>query len=224
MTPTKPPLTALAAALMLMMASCSPSRYFAGTRPPELALVEPVAYMSYVQRDGELVPDDSLSLVSTSMLTRMFTSSGLPVVDIVPVDYWGHDSTLLPLVELLPAIDVRQLKRAVVPEPIRQLLRERGHRYGLLVYADGFVRDGRNYAAGVATGVAVAVFSALLTGGSSAYLAFPNKYGSHVFVMVVDAEDNRVLFYNKSTPSEANPLNAKSLRKQVRQLVEKLVG
>lgn len=208
---------------VLAQAACSPSRYFAGTVPPELALLEPVTYISHVERDGELVPNDSLSIRSAEMLTRVFTSIGLPVAGIVPVDYWGDDGDLLPYLEQLPAVDARHLKRSPVPEPIRQLIQEQGHRYGMLVYADGFTRDEINYAKGVAVGAALGVLGLVLSGGRYANINIPNKFGSHIFVMVVDAEANQVVFYNRSTPDEANPMSEKQLRQQVRKLMNNLL-
>lgn len=209
--------------LVLSLAACSPTRYFAGSAPSELALLDPVTYISHVERNGELVPNDSLSIRSAEMLTRVFTSIGLPVARIVPVDYWGNEGHLLPFLEQLPAVDVRQLKRSPVPEPIRQLLQEHGQRYGLLVYADGFTRDELNYAKGVAVGAALGVLGLILSGGHQAHLNLPNKFGSHIFVMVVDAEANQVVFYNKSTPDEANPMSEKQLRQQVRKLMQTLL-
>lgn len=41
------------------------------------------------------------------------------------------------------------------------------------------------------------------------------KYGSHVYLMVVDAAEDRVIYYDKSIPEEANPLSQKSVNRQM---------
>ena len=137
-----------------------------------------------------------------------------------PVIDSDNPDGLLNCIETLAQINnPKGLEQSEVPEPVRNLLLANGYRYGLLVYSTGFTRDMKNYARAVAGNAVLAIVTAVLTLGMVSVYGIEEPYGSRVCLMVVDAQENRVLYFD-STAGELNPLEARHVDRQVETLLK----
>ena len=217
----------------LLFSSCAPSRYVSRIPASEaapIALLEPLSDISYINRNGAQAYDDSLSMESTRLLTDILTTMPLPVESfqypveyVIPYDYSGENNVIAWDVSALAGVRPRKLKDAGVPDGIAQLLRENGYRYGMLVFAAGFERDQTNYRKGLLGGamlsVVTGVLSALVGVGGAAY-SVPLRYLSRIYVMIVDAEANEIVYYANTSnmEEERDPLNPLTQRRRIEKL------
>lgn len=208
------------ALLLLLLFGCASQRYMSGISSEQLgsiALVQPNSHQSYIDRDGTMAYNDSLSWRSVDLLTDELMHSHLQIPQWIATT----DSQIDEIWAFMDAMAVQKTRRIgdmLSSQPIDSLLLANGYRYGLLVCANGFSRHNRNYGLSVATGVIVGVLTAVLTLGTYVYMPLPNKGSSHIYAAIVDAEEHRIVFYNRNTPEEAEPLDAKTIRKQIKTL------
>lgn len=215
------PFRALFLALLLpLLFGCASQRYMSGISSEQLgsiALVQPNSHQSYIDRDGTMAYNDSLSWRSVDLLTEQLMQSHLRIPKwIATTDYEIEE--VWAFMDAMADQKTSRLADLPTSAPIDSLLTAHGYRYGLLVCSNGFSRHNRNYGLSVATGVIVGVLTAVLTLGTYVYMPLPNKGSSHIYAAIVDAEEHRIVFYNRNTPDEAEPLNPKTLRKQINTL------
>lgn len=206
--------------LLPLLLSCASGRYMSGISAEQLgsiALVQPNSHQSYIDRDGNMGYNDSLSWRSVDLLTEQLMQSHLQIPQwIATTD--GEIEEVWAFMDAVADHKTRRLADLPTSVVIDSLLIAHGYRYGLLVCANGFSRSNRNYGLSVATGVIVGVLTAVLTLGTYVYMPLPNKGSSHIYAAIVDAQERRVVFYNRNTPDEAEPLEPKTLRKQINTL------
>jgi hypothetical protein len=94
------------------------------------------------------------------------------------------------------------------------LLEIGGKRFGLITVTTGFTRDKGNYGGQIAKGVAIGI----LTMGM--YNQTPVKANSTIYSMIIDAKENNIAFYKKSSLQNKEPLDKAVLTKQIQKLYE----
>ena len=220
------PSVLLAAALLC---SCASSRYavgFSAGQVGEMALFTPDSYVNYIDEKGMTVFHDSLSAVASSVLEEAVLESGVPVVKVLGTDF-QEASSVKDFARMVIGQPSRRMSFLVpVPDAIDRRLEAEGMRYGLILVSDGMDRDVRGYrkdiAVGVALGIVTGVVSALLGGGGYSYSA-PYRNSSSIWAIVVDAEEDRIVFYDDSPEREISPLKKSGVRAQVSTLLKAFV-
>jgi len=210
-------------ATAVVLVSCGTSRYVsgvpAGSAAPA-ALIEPLSYLTYIQSNGQESYDPEGSDESQKLLADAFTKTYQGLAGILSAaDSDNSDGVRNSLEALTMINNPKGLEQSEVPAPVRNLLLSNGYRYGLLVYSDGFTRDKKNYARAVAGNAVLAIVTAVLTLGMVSVYGIEAPYGSRVYLMVVDAQEDRILYYD-STAGELNPLEAKHVNRQVERLLK----
>jgi len=94
------------------------------------------------------------------------------------------------------------------------LLEVVGKRFGLIAVATGFTREKGNYGGQIAKNVAMGI----LTLGM--YYQTPIKANSTIYCMIIDAKDNNIAFFRKSSLQDKEPLDKSVLTKQIQKLFD----
>ena len=103
--------------------------------------------------------------------------------------------------------DGGNLNYITIPETIDRFIEESGHRYGMVVYSEGYSRTGGNYALEVVKTIGIGI----LTGWVSA----PYKDETHLYLMILDSDTDRIV-YNRHCFGEYNPLKGKHIEKALK--------
>lgn len=99
--------------------------------------------------------------------------------------------------------------------PVLDSLLEAGKkRFGLITITTGFTREKGNYGGQIAKSVAIGI----LTLGM--YYQTPIKANSTIYCMIIDAKDNNIAFFRKSSLQDKEPLDKSVLTKQIQKLFE----
>ena len=107
-----------------------------------------------------------------------------------------------------------------IPGVLDEAIEAQGCRYGLLLIARGMTRDIKGYRKDVAKSVFLGIATTLLTLGTVTMYSTPKKASSELFALVLDAETNRVVFYNTNGPQSTDPLQANPVSGQLSGLLK----
>ena len=107
-----------------------------------------------------------------------------------------------------------------IPELLDRVLEEEGHRYGLLVFAEGMTRDKKGYTKDAIKGAFITLATAILSLGTAVMVTTPEMYSSRVYAAVLDSETDQVVFFNVRNPEETHPLRPDPVRKQLTKLLK----
>lgn len=206
------------AAAVFAASSCAVTKY-ASEVPAAVvtpvALLQPLSIVEYIGKDGEAVISDSLSTISTELLTGI-VSGMIPVDCVIPVDYTKE---MVAEVDVLPGLDPKMLLGATIPDATRKLILDSGHRYGAVVFAGGFTKSAGRYAADAAKGLLLGIATAVLSMGMVSTYGISTKCASQLSIMIVDAQDNRVIYYNRTPVEEQEPARPIPLQNQARKIL-----
>ena len=210
---------ALTVTALVSASSCAVTKYTsevpAAVVTP-VALLQPLSYVEYVGKNGDVAASDSLSAISTELLTGI-VSGMLPVDCVIPVEY---TDIVASEVTVLPGLDPKMLLGATVPDATRNLILDSGHRYGAVVFASGFTKSVGRYAADAAKGILLGIATAVLTMGTVSTYGVATKCASQVSIMIVDAQENRVIYYNRTPVEEQEPARPGPLQNQARRVLK----
>lgn len=212
-------LTVLSAALVLT--SCAASRYVCpgvGMVPDtDIALIDPIAQISYVDAGGVENVSDQLSRTCVGILSDAVVRSEMYSGVVIPLDGGPFSDTCIE--EIMELRERPFSKRTVlaIPPGLDRLLEIQGTRYGMVVYATGFDRDPKGYMREVLRDTFISVFSAVLTMGSVVTYGSSSRYRLSTWVAVLDSQEDRVV-YMDCIDKEASPVMEQHVRKQVRKL------
>ena len=181
-----------------------------------MALIEPVSYMSYIQSNREEVFDPETSAQSASLVKDVIRLNFPEITAVLPLEDAGDGmKDLESQIALLYSVKANKLDGARAPAAVRNFIREHGFRYGAAVFATGFTRDSKEYKKQVAKGALLGIITAVVSLGAVSYYAMPLKYSSSLYMIVVDAQEDKIVFYERIQPEEVDPLNAKWLRRRI---------
>ena len=209
---------AIAAALVLTT-SCAVTKYASevpASQVTSIALLQPLSYIDYFDNNHNMTRNDTLCTASSAMVAKV-AGEFLPIDCVIPVNYTEE---MAAEVDVLPGLDPKTLMSATIPEATRELILGSGHRYGAVVFARGFTRERGGYASDIAKGVILGIATAVLTMGMVSAYGIPEKCESQISLMIVDAEANRVIYYDRSLTNELEPLKENSIRSQLKSVLK----
>lgn len=211
---------AVLALLLLSLVSCS-YRFAADMdkKPEDVALILPYSRIYYA--DGhEIAYDDSLSALHQGKIVAALADIDLSVKDTINVvglpgqEYL--DGEIMSLVNVVP----KNLTGARVPPAIASLLKERGDRYGLILFSEGLAWNRKAYSNAVWKGAFLGVATAILTLGTIAFYSIPEDEATHIYAMLVDVYSDKVVFFNKVSKS-GNPMKDERVAAALEKLFKK---
>ncbi len=219
-------------AIVCMGASCAASRYIAEEVDPaqimDMARFEPFSDIAFIEKGDRMERNDSLTFVAQEQLYAalaavepMFPPSSDPDI----LEYAGPATREIAQEEILNMLaqvtTKQQIKYMPVVPILREMLAGSGRRYGLMVVQTGFSRRKGNYGGQVAKSVGLAILTAVATGGAGYSSYTPYKANSTIHAFIIDAESNKIVFYNKVV-AEADPCDPEVSAKQVDKLFRKV--
>ncbi len=184
----------------------------------DLQLFEPLAYISLIEKGNKGRYNDTLSEKSKIRLTNVISTFGnrLPITGKLLAEDLSTYNELSKEIELLctSADRNKNISSLRLTPTLDALLENSEKRFGLVTVTTGFTRGKGNYGGQIAKGIGMG----LLTLGM--YYETPIKASSTIYTMIIDAQENNIAFFKKSTLSDKDPLDEVVLQKQIQEIFE----
>lgn len=209
-------------AVPAFLASCGTSKFFShqASEIQSIALVEPYSYITDAVADfsTDYLPD--ASRFNQLLITDIVNSLGMPIKKNVTVDFdaANRKSKLGSWMHNLADLSAKNAKYLVVPDEIRNAVRQNGCRYGLLITDVGYSKNARQLALEetVEVGMKIADF---IFNNSIDFSKETEAYTNGVFALIFDSQTGEAVWYGKQPRRyEYNPLDRVSLTKQLNKL------
>ncbi len=203
-------------AALIGFTSCHSSKKLTAHVEPleidEVYIIEPFGYISLIQQSNKAFEDELLSAKSAQITLQALQNPDLkiPIGGIISV----QDADVRHLLaeetdELISAVIASgKISHLKIPPTISKVLKANEARYGLLTVQAGFSRSSKNYRGEIAK----SIFMGFITLGL--FQSTPIKANSNVYIMIVDAESDRVVFARYSK-SQNEPLHPSALEVQL---------
>jgi len=201
--------------LMLAFTACGTTRHTTGVKMsdiPEFAFIQPCAYMVFYGDDGTGYYNQASSDVASQVIASVINSERFPFTDMISTEYQGDNNDIFQWAQNLTEIKAAQVDRLRVPKSLMSLLNANGQRYGLLIYSYGYTMSEEAYqreriekAASKVIDTAAEKLTGIsgLTNPSRSYIP-SDPYGNMMVCVVVDAQEQRVVYYAKQIPTFAS--------------------
>lgn len=209
--------TALCIFAVMCLASCGSTRYAgssSGTKISdiqEFAFLKPCAYMILYDTDGGYYNQNNTD-IATEVITNVINSERFPFTDVLEADYQGEDNDTFEWVQNLMDIKQNQVSRLRVPKSLLKRLASVDNRYGILIYSRGYNMTQEAYDKERVEKTASKVIDTAaekligirgLTNPSQSYIP-SDPYRNRMVCIVIDKEDQRVIYYAKEDPTFAS--------------------
>lgn len=193
---------AVLAAIALISAACSTSRYVAESTPvvDEITLLAPYCRVNVLERDGKFYYSDSLSFIGEMLIDAAIEGQGLPIRKVITVVGRSNQAALDRDYESIVDFQPGNISNTRIPSTLHAFLTTNSTRYALMVYSEGFVRSNPH---------------AVLAEGQL-------RYASDIYLVLADVRTGRIVYFNRSRPEEGDPLSAKMISRRVKLLLEGL--
>lgn len=205
----------LAACSLLLLFSCATTRQASGVKVSkirEFAYIKPCAYMVFYEDDGAGYYNQTNSDLASDVIANVINAERFPFTEMIPADYQGDNNDIFLWARNLTDIQTAQVDRIRVPKTLLSLISDSGQRYGILIYSYGYTMSVKAYekeryqkAASKVIDTAVEKLTGIggLTNPSRTHIP-SDPYGNEMSCVVVDAEEQRVVYYRKQTPAFAS--------------------
>lgn len=208
---------------IVALSSCSITRYYAdfttADAENEMALLGPVSTIYYLDSNRHEYYSDTLSVISENLITEEALWMGVPVNTVMPLDSL-HREEAMAFMDYLTVVDDKNVGSIPIPGVLDDMLEDSGYRYGLLLFATGMSRDKAGYVTQAVLGAALGVATAVLTRGAVVMYGTPLAYQSMIHAAVLDSLTNRVVYYSYDDPKEMDPVERRSVARQLKRLLK----
>jgi hypothetical protein len=207
---------------MVFFTSCGTSKFFSqkASDIQPIALVESYSYITDAVADfsTDYLPD--ASRFNQLLITDIVNSLGMPIEKTISVDFDAANpkSKLGSWMYNLVDLSLTSAKKLVVPDEIRDAVRESGCRYGLLITDVGYSKNASQLALeeGIEVGMKIADF---ILSGNLVFSKNAQAYLNGVFALVFDNQTGQVVWYgSRPRRYEYDPLDRQSLTEQLTKL------
>ena len=209
--------------VVLAVSSCATARYYGGFTPEtarqDMALMGPVSSIYYLDENYNESFNDTLSIISETLITRLVDEMGVPVSGRIELNDDEKEEAFA-FLRYLYERDWETLDTFPIPDLLDKALEAQGYRYGLVLVARGMTRDAKEYAKEVALNVLVDVALTVLIPGTAVVPIPSDSCYSQISAAVLDSETDRIVFYNATVPKEKNPLRPGPVQKQLNKLLK----
>jgi hypothetical protein len=215
-------LVLLLVSAILVLVSCSTQKKLATQVKPEdihdIQQFEPLAYINFIKKGNAEQFNDSLSAISKQLMQKTLDGhkDQIPITGKIEVaSMFEKDSLESEIEQLFAMAEAKNYAEIKLTPIIDSLLKSQGKRFGLMTLSSGFTRARYNYGKQALIGL----FFGLISMGS--YVETPIKANSTVCVMIVDAQENNIVFYKKSNIADGEPLFPDTIEKQIHTIFKK---
>ena len=208
---------------VLAVSSCATAKYYGGFTPEaarqDMVLLGPVSSIYYLDEKSHASFNDTLSVISETLIAGLVDELRIPVSGRVELNDDEKEEAAA-FFKYLDGPEAKHRDTFAIPGVLDEAIEAQGCRYGLLLIARGMTRDIKGYRKDVAKGVFLGIATTLLTLGTVTMYSTPKKASSELFALVLDAETNRVVFYNTNGPQSTDPLQANPVSGQLSGLLK----
>ena len=223
-------LIGLLAALFLLVSCGSASHTEPGFKlssVPEYAYIQPLSYIFLFDVDGGSYNEEYSDYVA-GRINAHISAERYPFSEMIEADYAGKNEDAFQWMLTLDSIKPAEASRLRVPKSLIKLIEDSGHRYGVVIFSQGYVTTKEAYGQQIAKKAATRLLDAAiesLTGvrgltnlGGGYYLTSP--YAHDMYLTVIDAQKAEVVYFNRQVPSdEKHPTDEGDVSKLLRKLL-----
>lgn len=237
-------LTFLFVAAALAVVSCGPVKYTSSNvnllAVDEYAFIEPVADILYYNERNQPVYDADLSDRSGELIASIVDSRRYPFSKSIPMKYYSSDREVRKWIQSIGSLSTSRLDRIRIPNDLQRAIKNSGHRYGVVIFLNGFIRsreairyEETTHAIGEALGMAIEMMTDKQKGKDekkqtrrykSVYETNPQQvepYDSHFYCVVIDSEEDEVIHYIHPLPFlNHNPLDSRDVEEMLERLLQ----
>lgn len=198
----------LGIAAFFALSSCATTRYVSKNdigAIHDVAIISPFAYISFLNGEGKLQYDDSLSKECARLISEALMHSPIPTGKSIPVDLDSDDPVWKDAIASLRDVKPKEAGLTPIPRELDELLEENGQKYGVVVFANGYTRDKKDYRKKVALGIGMAVLTTVATGGMATSYSLPVKNSMHTWIAIIDSENDRFVFLDSLLEQDTDP-------------------
>ncbi|HEY5125476.1 MAG TPA: hypothetical protein VIK14_17240 [Ignavibacteria bacterium] len=200
-------LSTLFVVLVFILDSCSTIELLTSDVKPteviDLQYFEPFSNVYLFDKRKNMIQNDSLSIVSKQLLNESVQEfkNNISLTGTIIVTNNTIKQRLEKDIEYLYMnandIKVLSISSIRITPLIDSLLEANNKRFGLIIVECGYIRTNRNYGNQIAVSVPINILSRVIVPGSP--LSIPHKAYSALYVMIVDAEQDNIAFYRKTS-------------------------
>ncbi|PWJ57753.1 hypothetical protein CLV98_106225 [Dyadobacter jejuensis] len=208
---------------MLLLGSCMNPAVLTTSQSvkdiPQLAYFPSLAYIQHIEKGNQAQFNDSLSSITAYKLDSLLGSHSSTYhlsESIWPADGFIKMKTEIEINQLIQMVRAKRNLNAIpLPPTLDSLMEARDQRYAMAVIGAGFGRVKGNFRGQLAKGVGIGI----LTLGM--YAPVPVKSNLSLFTLVIDAQENKVVYYRRSTPVEKSPTSTDVIHRELTGLLNK---
>ncbi len=210
---------------VLLFASCASnklinvksSEIIQATKTKNVAYIEPLSFVSLIEKGNKTTPNDSLSLVSKMLLDSIIPNNNNFRIT-QKINILNKKTKDIVDVELsnifLSVIRSNKIEGLKMTPIIDSVLKSNKQKFVLATVATGFGRRKGNYGGQIAKGVGIGV----LTLGM--YAPTPIKANTTLYAIIIDTEKNEIVYFCKGKSVEKSPTEREVLEKQYKNLFD----
>lgn len=212
----------LLVAACLSLASCATSKFYSQNaqdlRP--MVLVQPYSFITDAVGDLSTNYIEEASRFNQETISEL-TSSIMPVETVINLDYGegSTDATLGLWMHHLQGVKPGEAQDLIIPAALRNLVRESGYRYGLVLADLGYVKNAKQLIVEKAVGTGIALLEIFTHSNIYVGTDSGSPYENGVFSIIFDSQTGKVVWFGKYPKAKAfNPLDPSSVGKQLKKL------
>ena len=212
----------------LLLSSCGPSQYFySGATYADLSegmvLLGPTSTIIYLDQDNKSAYDDSLSTISEELIAKLTPELGVPAKDRIPLDD-DQEEEAIAFMNFLKSRNANIRGDIPISSDLDSLIEASGYRYGLLVVADGMLRNRKGLAKQTAVNILIGVVVAIVTLGTVVPIVYAQPDSTSAYIAVLDSYSDRIVFFNAQGPWEQSPVGESDVTRILKQLYKPLLS
>lgn len=205
----------------LMFASCTSNKLISksvkASEITENAYLDPISFISYIEKGNKAALSDSLSQVSKMLLDSIIAKNpNFEIPDKVVIENQFLKNKIEDELSgiFMNVIRTHKIEGVKMTPTIDSVLKNQKQRFVLATVVSGFGRRKGNYGGQIAKGLGVG----LLTLGM--YTPVPIKSNTTLFAMIIDTKNNEIVYFRNGLSVEKSPTERKVLEQQYKKLFD----
>ena len=205
---------------LLTFSSCGTKRLISKTNPVKntdnIAYIEPLAYISIIEKGNVGVHNDSISKITKLILDSVIIEDRT-FRQKTKTTFSSETDSLNTIVEINNLFNqillTKNLERIKIGPNLSNHLKANGNKYYLATIASGFGRKKGNYGKQVGKAIGLGI----LTLGM--YSQVPIKSTINLYAVIIDAEKLEVVYFSNTLPLEKSPTDRNVVKAQFKKLL-----
>lgn len=209
------PLYFLFIGILMSLSACSSLKKVSKDETPEFSFLEPISYIYFVDKKGNELLSDSLSIINRDLLEDMVSQYSNDRIYIESDSL--HYLTLSAIENMTNQVLEGALPASLkVPNTIYPVLDQSESKYTIGMLSDGFILDKKRYRKEL-------LWTSLLSiADENGEAIIPTKHGSHLYCIIINNQTKQVETFESINFDSHNPTSSKTITKQINILAKRL--